>query len=311
MARESGDDETPRLAPEEVFGLLGNETRVGILQALWEGYYRYGVEAPIPFSELYERVDIDDSGNFNYHLGRLTDHLVRRTEEGYELTPSGFRLVNGMIGAVPTEDALSEPARVDATCPRCESPLEIATEEGTLWVLCTGCEGYWAQRERAVGGFQLPPEGIRPRSPDEVFHSSIAYTVGRGDIMVDGVCPDCGATADPILAVCEDHDADAGICTACGTSFLGLYTFACSTCRNAIVAPSWGPLSRHPALIAFYHERGVDHWDNTWEAMRRAYTWREELLSADPPEVRVTVTHEGETLSATVDGAATVSGVER
>lgn len=34
------------------------------------------------FSELRERVNVDDPGRLNYHLNELTTHFVRRTEDG-------------------------------------------------------------------------------------------------------------------------------------------------------------------------------------------------------------------------------------
>jgi len=39
-----------------------------------------------------------DSGQFNYHLGKLVDRFVTRTEEGCELTQPGIQ-VNGAIDA--------------------------------------------------------------------------------------------------------------------------------------------------------------------------------------------------------------------
>lgn len=310
MAADEDRDDSPTLSPDEVFALLGNETRIAILETLWEEYYRYGVDEAIPFSTLYERVDIDDTGNFNYHLGRLGDHLVRQTADGYKLSPSGFRIVNAIIGGAVTEEPILAPTRVEATCPRCSSPIEITTVDESLWLLCTECEGYYDQQERAVGAFQLPPEGVRTRSPDEVLEASIAYTVGRGGIMQDGVCPDCGGATEVILTVCDSHEPADGICATCGRHFLGLFTFACTSCRNAIVAPSWAPVTRHPAVLSLFQEHGLEHRNTTWAVIRHAYGWDEELLSPEPPAVRITVTHEADELTATVDDTGAVVDVE-
>lgn len=58
------------LSPDEAFAVLGNETRMEILQSLGEA------ERPLVFSELREAVEIDDPGQVNYHLNQLKRHFV-------------------------------------------------------------------------------------------------------------------------------------------------------------------------------------------------------------------------------------------
>ena len=73
------------VTPEEGFSLLGHGTRIGIIRALW----RAGNDA-VSFSELRERADVTDSGQFNYHLGELVGTFLRREGEGYDSpTPAG------------------------------------------------------------------------------------------------------------------------------------------------------------------------------------------------------------------------------
>ncbi|MEF8791004.1 MAG: ArsR family transcriptional regulator, partial [Haloarculaceae archaeon] len=67
----------------EAFELLGNETRLAILVALWEQYEPFGRDGAVRFSELRARVGTADSGRFNYHLDRLDDHFVESTDDGY------------------------------------------------------------------------------------------------------------------------------------------------------------------------------------------------------------------------------------
>ncbi|MEF8813342.1 MAG: helix-turn-helix domain-containing protein [Halovenus sp.] len=70
--------------PEEVLSALSDSTRVDILRALWDPD-----RETVPFSELRDAVRVRDSGKFNYHLDKLTDRFVRKTDEGYELTTDG------------------------------------------------------------------------------------------------------------------------------------------------------------------------------------------------------------------------------
>lgn len=309
MTPDAGGVEDGVLSPEEAFALLGDETRMEILLALWEEFSRYGFDEAMTFSDLYARSDSDDTGNFNYHLGKLTGQFVQQTDEGYRLTESGFRLANAIAGGATTEAPIPGPTPVDAACPNCESPLELVSADETVWVVCTGCEGYYAAQERAVAGFQLPPEGVRARSPEGILDASVAYTVGKGRIMENGVCPECGGETDQQFLACDDHDPSDGICDTCGSRFAAVFRFVCSTCRNDIIAPGWAPLSDHPALIAFYHEHGVEHRENTWASMRRVYGWEIEPVD-DPPVLEVTVCHEGDELTATIDESATVTHIE-
>jgi DNA-binding transcriptional ArsR family regulator len=52
------------LDPAEAFAVVGNETRLAILEALWRS-----PERPVTFSDLRRRVGMRDSAQFNYHLG--------------------------------------------------------------------------------------------------------------------------------------------------------------------------------------------------------------------------------------------------
>lgn len=72
----AADEGGAGLSPDDAFGLLGNETRLAILQALGDA------ADPLSFSELRDRVWVSDSGQFNYHLDQLTGPFVGQTDEG-------------------------------------------------------------------------------------------------------------------------------------------------------------------------------------------------------------------------------------
>lgn len=85
----------PTLHPtvSDAFDVLGNDTRLAILFALWDAS-DHGVSADgLSFSELRKHVDIADSGRFNYHLDKLTDRFIERTDDGYVLRRAGDSLV--------------------------------------------------------------------------------------------------------------------------------------------------------------------------------------------------------------------------
>jgi hypothetical protein len=264
----------------------------------------------VPFSALYDRVGATDTGNFNYHLGRLTDHFVRRTDDGYELTAPGFRVVRAVIAGGVTGDPRLGPVPVEATCRRCGAPAELSHEDGTTWLRCTDCEGYWPRRGGEIFGFGLPPRGLESREPDAVLAATIAYSVRRFETMCDGVCPACGGTVEASLAVCADHDPGEGVCVACGSRFLGVITAVCGACKFAWRSPAYAPVSHHPALVAFYYDHDVEHVPATWAAIARGLDWAERPAGTDPPAVRVVAECDGDRRGFLVDDAGTVVDVE-
>lgn len=70
----------------EAFKILGNETRLATLIVLWDARDPWDPHDGLSFSEIYERIDVGDSGQFNYHLDKLVPHFVEETEDGYRLT---------------------------------------------------------------------------------------------------------------------------------------------------------------------------------------------------------------------------------
>lgn len=312
MTHQSDEGAPFRLSPDEAFTLLGNETRVEILQALWEAYDPGGAESGVPFSDLYDRVAIEDTGNFNYHLGQLVDHFVTETDDGYQLAQPGFRIVRAIIAGTATADPTLPATPVDVSCPRCDGAVTVAHEGGTTWAQCTECEGFWDTRSGGIVGFGLPPRGLRDRTAGEILEATITYSLHRAGTLGDGVCPDCGGTVGSSLSVCEDHHAADGVCETCGSYFLGMIVYVCDACKYAFRTPSWHPLQSHPAVVAFYHDHGVDHvHTNSWDGMLRGFEWQEELLSVEPPRLRITVPLAGDELQATLDETGTIVGVER
>jgi hypothetical protein len=306
MTIDGDREEDTTLTPDDAFALLGNATRISILQALWEGYTPYAADNAVPFSDLYDQVGISDTGNFNYHLGKLTGHFIQQTDNGYKLTAPGFDIVQSVIAGVTIRNPILEPTVIDATCGRCNSPIEIVYEDGTIWAQCTECTGYWPQKEGGILGFSIPPEGLRNRTPDQIFDATIAYSIHRFGAMSDGVCPECSGGVDASLTVCEGHDTSDGFCGACGFHYQGILEFICNSCKFAWRSPSWAPVHHYPALISFYYDHGVDHDPNSWEAIKRSLEWREELLSTDPVRLQIIVPYENNELLVVLDETGTV-----
>jgi hypothetical protein len=87
MTIDDKDSEPAPLAPDDAFALPGNETRVEMLRTLGDA------DEPMSFTELFDQVGASDSSQFNYHLDKLAGHLVRSSDDGYELQRAGDRLI--------------------------------------------------------------------------------------------------------------------------------------------------------------------------------------------------------------------------
>jgi RNase P subunit RPR2 len=120
--------------PETVFKALSDATRVDILLALWDNDDRTAT-----FSALREAVGVADSGQFNYHLDKLCDRFVRKTDDGYELTLAGSQIVGAIHNGAYTMDGSIEPIDLDTPCPTCGADRRFTYEDETVRVECTEC----------------------------------------------------------------------------------------------------------------------------------------------------------------------------
>lgn len=321
------DREGTQLSPDAAFSLLANETRFEIVRALWELYDPqdrghvvkfadlYEGDAAVAFSELYDRVGYDDTGNFNYHLERLTDHFVRRTDGGYELTEAGFEVARAVIAGTVSDRPRVDPTEIEERCPRCEAPVVVDYDDHHLHVSCTECLGLWqnaAGDDGVVFTLPLPPTGLAERTLTEAFHATIAYNSNRIRSFVDGVCPDCSSVVETSVDVCETHDlADRGGCPACHRQHAVEVTVACTRCKSVSRGPLTIAILAHPAVTAFYHDHGLDHQFSTWESFGRAQTVTETVLDTDPLRVRVVIPCGDERLRVDLDASLAAVDVGR
>lgn len=304
----------------EAFSILGNETRLSILLALWEVFEPFTEKNAVPFSELRERVGMRDSGQFNYHLDKLEGNFVRKTDDGYELRRAGQQLVRTVIAGAGIEAPSLEPTEIDVACSLCGAPTAIIYQDEWLYLVCTECEGIYEQRhDRPRGilsGAVFNPAGFTNRSPEDVWRA--AYITAFQDVQsaIEDICDTCSAPMDYSLDICEDHAAD-GMCDSCGRQFAIMARFRCPVCKNHHIGPPRAIVAQHPAVIAFYYERGIpfQYKVDDFESVRRRTDLIEnhdqELISEDPIRVRVTIRHEDDELQLTLDEELDVIEVSR
>jgi len=96
------DERPDEGAASEAFQALASEDRVAVLvQLLRAERERSG---PQSFAEIQELVGSDSSARFAYHLRQLDSQFVKKTAEGYVLTPAGRRAATAVLTGTFTDD---------------------------------------------------------------------------------------------------------------------------------------------------------------------------------------------------------------
>jgi len=320
MSEEGEAPETSALSPDEAFGVIGNETRMEILQTLGEA------DGPLPFSELRERVGVRDSGQFNYHLERVVGHFVRKGEEGYALRQAGRRVVEAILSGAVTEAPVVEPTRIDHPCHYCGSPVEVSFRTDRVVKYCTECAGksgvptdesgeFVPRDDGYLGALPLPSAGVANRTIAEAFEAAWTWTNIELLTEASGVCSRCSAPLEESVEVCEDHDADGGICGRCDSRHAVEFQATCTNCINDLRGPFVLGLVANTDLLSFLLDHDLDpiapSGDGIYEVDRIHMGYEEEVVSTDPFEARFTFGADGETLTLTVDDDLSVVDARR
>ncbi|MWG33714.1 DUF7351 domain-containing protein [Halomarina oriensis] len=268
---------------EGPFSLLADETRLGVVEALGDATDG-GRYAKLSYSDVRAALPESARGNLNYHLRKLRNRFVRRTDDGYRLSTAGIRVYQAIsAGAFHDERPVVDPTPVERRCGECADRLRVAYRDGRAEVRCPTCE-------RCVHRSPLPPNAFDPASPADLLAACIGRA--RADLrsMWFGLCPYCSGYVDRDLSAAavtnEGADAVADLrCTLCGWS------------RR----PTLGAVvDRHHAATVFYEERAV-----TPPTRPEAASDREtEVRETDPLRVVVTTRPDGadgDTLRHVVD----------
>lgn len=308
------------LSPDEAFAVLGNETRMDVLQVLG------AADEALSFSELHDRVDYDAPGNFSYHLDKLGEHFLRHTDRGYELTQAGKRVVKSVLsGAVTELPVMGSTHPSGWECPYCGGPAEIGYDRERVWTACPTCPGTYAPSLAPgaplapadygyIGHARLPPAALEGRTPREVAETAATWGHVEFLTMASGVCSRCGARVEQTVRTCRSHEASDGLCAACDCRHAVQLLSRCTNCIHEEVTPfALGSLVATIPLLAFLIDHDVNPVAPTDVSRfyRAILDYEEVVESTDPFEARFTFSLDGDELTLTVDDALTVVDVTR
>jgi hypothetical protein len=300
------------ISAAEAFAILGNETRVETLLALW----RAG--DPVPFTRLRRTVAPDDKGNFSYHLGKLADHFVEKTDEGYVLRFAGEQVVRAVLAGTMTGTDSLPTDELRERCVYCGGPVEMSYEDERISVRCTECDGV-VGREFPTGTYMqygFPPAGLTGRSREEVVDAAHVLYDSKLSPMMKGVCPECAGRVTLSYDICEDHHvAGNEVCPQCDSRFEVWAIYECGHCKYRRTAAMWFAALNHPAVIAFYYDHGLDETipfrKLTWDNARFVRGISQDVVDTEPYRFRVRIPVDGEVLTVHLDANLDVLSVER
>lgn len=295
--------EEASIAPDEAFKAVGNDLRIEILRTLARE------PEPVPFTTLQETLGVTDSGKFNYHLGKLADHFVRKTDRGYELRRAGEAIVRAIRAGAITEDPTLEPRAIDLPCPFCGADQEFSYAQETLELRCPECTGVVGRSYPAgtIMSYEFPIAGLRSRTELEVARAAHRLYDAEVVAMVENVCPLCAGQLETELEVCSDHEPEEdGLCDACETRYLAWTTYTCRTCDHQRTFATWFHALLSPAVVGFYDRAGDVSRPVPFAKLLTGEgpdfrNVTETLRSREPLELVVEIRHEGEVCTAVVD----------
>lgn len=279
-----GDDRSPPAADgepaadaREAFALLGHEIRLDILLALFEDWMAAYTE-PKSYAELMDAVGLEDSGKFNYHLGKLRGVYIRQVEDGYVPTASATALYRAVLATRPTETVEYEQPLGEANCPSCGAQPTLRYERGFVTVDCPACQ----QWEGFT--YPFPQNGFEQRDPEQVLravHDRVRHEVG---LARTGQCPSCAGpiAVDPRVDVIEEPDH--------------WVELACESCTFVVGIDLLSALLTDDRVAAALREIGLDPTGYDWERPTGTRTIR----SRDPLRLSLTVEGLSGTAAVTV-----------
>ncbi|WP_439027634.1 DUF7351 domain-containing protein [Haloarchaeobius sp. DT45] len=290
MSKASITDCEDCVEPAEAFSVIGNETRLSILEALWRT-----ADRPVRFSRLHDAVGMRDSAQFNYHLQQLLGQFVVQTDDGYDLRYAGEKVVRALLAGEFTQDPHWDPFEIDGSCVSCDATLVAEYENENIRIECPDCG-------HAHGEYPFPPGGLTDRTKAEVMQAFDERVRHLHCLAADGVCPECAGRM--------ESEIERG-----GDCCIGLdlrVEHTCQQCGHSLCSAFGLLLLDQSDAVTFHRDHGIDlndtpYWDLPWCVSDHS----NEVVSEDPWEVVVSVTLDDETLRVTFDESLDAVRVQR
>lgn len=289
---------------DAVFGLLSDETRVDILRAIAIAESEQEDTDPSPaelsFSEIYERIDVDNTSKLSYHLGELAETFLRKSTDGYSFTHAGEQLVRFLLSGNYEKPTGFDPQPISGTCIHCgETTLVAQLHHQYFRIECPSCE-------RPVAAFPITPAQARSWTDNDLVDKVKQKQAIDYEQIRRGTCPECaGGLSTTVTRLPESQQTE---------TIRHLVIDRCRECLRRYNSPLTYRVAYHPASVAFHWDRGVDITSKgLWELHDHVYEgrWTSERISTDPDEYEIVLRYGGDVLRVCLDSCATATHTER
>jgi len=286
-------------AGAETFALLGNETRLRIIEALGDLSER-GEFSTVWFSELRTAVGVSDSGTFSYHLRKLTGRFVTSVDEGYRLSLEGINVYRGLRAGIfdpddhtPVADVAGRRVQLREPCLDCGDPLDVWIERGRIHLGCDTCGSVDMVYPVPAGGLSRAAAAIADDDAETAFSVMRERLLLDKRAMLRGYCAYCSSD------VVVEFSDDASRVPEPGDVRLGLVvTLSCSYCHWYVHSNLEAAITDHPRAVLFMESRGIEV---TTLRAERDIALDASLHSTDPWRLEATVTLPEERLRLVLD----------
>ncbi|WP_266081330.1 winged helix-turn-helix domain-containing protein [Haladaptatus caseinilyticus] len=270
---------------DEFFDLLSNSTRIDILRTLANAHEETPDDPWLEYTELRTAVGVRDNGNFNYHLDRMGD-LVVKGPTGYCLSRIGMAILSTVASGVFDPDWRWGPVDTPGDCQYCDDRVQLVYRDGNLWLTC-GADDHTIP-------LSVPPS-VLDSHPDDAVVEQVAMLQHQWIALTrQGICAECYGHVDGSISyggAREDHYHYHGECRRCGFHHgvpVGLLVLG------------------HPTVQSFYYERGIDIRTVPFWTLDFCEPGSETMLSSDPLRLQIDVAHDGDELHVTLDRDGTI-----
>ena len=295
--------ETERSA-DEVFGLLSDEIRLDILRtvALAQNERKQTGVAALSFSDIYNRVEVDNTSKLSYHLGELTGIFLRKHDGGYAFTHAGEQMVRFVLSENYHQPSDIGSIETEGGCQFCgETTVRAVLEDQYFMVYCTVCD-------RGANAYRVRPAQVRERSGDDLIDAVIREQAADMLKARRGVCPDCAGRIETDVW----DAADIPFPEERPVSFITMSE--CQDCLRFLSLPLPAAAAYHPESISFHWEHGVDILGSgVWEFNRYFHDgrWSSERADTNSEEYCVELRRDTSSLRLFLDEGAGVTRTER
>lgn len=283
---------------EDAFGLVGNDTRLEIIQVLGDIRLREDPKYELSFSELRSLTDSDlDPGQLNYHLQQLVGNFVTKTSKKYSLCAEGldlYRTLRARIFNRP-DGRMTVDARFN--CYYCQAQVKAEFTGRNTKVECLTCE------HRYLTDY-TPPSLWLFEEKTEAFEQFSKYIHHKLLKYARRICPTCGYRMGTELLQPDEVPG-----TDVERSKVYVHR-SCDHCGDHFYLFTGVALLADHGLCSFCSDHGVNVFLTPYWELEFAVTDKHvNVRSTDPWSVALHVTYNDDTLKLVVDGDLNV--VER